>query len=445
MRSLRFLLLLIPAGTCVAAFWGCGGAAANGEAGGVGGAPSGVSGTTVSGTSGSGSFATSGSGGSATGNGLAGTCTADTDCGGDLWCLHPTTTNDPVFGGGAPRGFCTKACVMDPDCGPGAVCFANTMGQTGHCTLGCTIGPPVSGVEGPLTPLSTGKCRGRDDVRCAETSGDAGACLPTCSSDDQCGGDVCDPVHGVCVSTPPDGGLPTGVACDPTAKPNACEGLCVAFKTPGDVSICSRPCVFGGASDSSLECGGPQNGLCGFHRDDFGAGDLGYCTLACSGYADCLNPRYGCFTVPNLTPSSGKGYCFAASGCPISDGGDDGGDGGDCGGGLVCAQTPVGPLCLDPAFALPDGGFGDAGPSPSDAGDAGSHDAGTDGGPIDGAVDAGPIDGAVDAGPIDGADDAGTDDGGASDAGPLDAGLHDAGGSDAGAKDAGGPDAGDGG
>src|SRR5262249_7834941 len=157
----------------------------------------------------------------------------------------------------------------------------------------------------------------------------------------------------------------------------SCEGLCLTFTSGVDLSICSRPCVFGGASDTSPACGGPEKGLCAFHRSSFGAGDLGYCTLPCSAYAHSQTPRYRCFPVPLLPPMSGKGYCFAATPCSN-------GDCGDGGSGLVCTPTPVGPLCLDPSFGLPDGGFGDAGPD--DAGDAGLHDA-----DIDGPHDGGPI------------------------------------------------------
>src|SRR5262249_22516811 len=103
-RSARFLLLLIPAGSCVAGFWGCGASVERGsEAAGVGGSSHLVSGAQASGSSNTGFVTSSGVGG-AHGAGLTAPCMNDSDCGGDLWCLHPTMV-DPVFGGGAPRGF----------------------------------------------------------------------------------------------------------------------------------------------------------------------------------------------------------------------------------------------------------------------------------------------------------------------------------------------------
>jgi hypothetical protein len=421
-RSPRFfLLLLIPVGSCVAGFGGCslsltalgpgsgGASAAISSASGAGGGAAGGLAITVGGT------------GGAYGGGLSAACSTNADCGGALACLGPTM-NDAIFGGGAPGGFCTKACLVNTDCGPGAVCYSNEPNQTGHCTLACTIGPPIPSVAGLFTPLLMGKCLARNEVRCAETSGDAGACLPTCSADDQCGGHACDPASAVCV-VDAGAGLPTGVACDPSTTPTGCAGLCVTFMTPADVSICSRPCVLGGAGDSSPECGGPQNGLCAFHRDAFGAGDLGYCTLACTAHTDCLNPRFGCFTVPLLTPTSGKGYCFAANPCPDGQS--------DCTAPDLCTPTDAGPVCLEPT--LPP----DAGP------DGGPDDAGTgDGGPGDGGIDDA---GAADAGDA-GLEDAG-DAGNTSlgDAGKGDTDAGDAGQDETDAGDVDGGDGGDGG
>jgi len=280
------------------------------------------------------------------------------DCGGLLFCLNETS-DDPIFGGGPAGGLCTKACVSDNDCpGTHAACLKNNNVEPGRCTLTCTIGPPLAGYHQALDPQ---KCRGRDDLRCESVKGLGAVCLPTCGSDAQCGpGRACDPRLGVCV-TQPSAGLATGAKCDPAAMPTSCAGRCVSFD-PG-ASGCSSPCVLGGALLDSLDCGGPDAGLCAFAPAENGAGDVGYCTPSCVAHADCQNPDFWCFSVPDFTAKFGKGYCFAATPCKAPS---------DCAQpSQTCTATPSGSYCLDPSFPLQkpsgDGGAEDGG-GPVDAG-----------------------------------------------------------------------------
>jgi hypothetical protein len=409
------LFLLVPVGALVAWFGGCGiSTAENGATGG-----SGIGSVSSSVSAGGGDLA-SGTGGAASGK-LAAPCSSDADCGGDLTCLRPGDM-DMVFGGGAPGGFCTKVCYGDAACATeGGVCLLTAPEEAGRCTLPCTLGPPVSGVPGLFVPLSSTKCRGREDVRCVKSTATSGVCLPTCGEDAQCGGGGgrCDPRTAVCVQTPSTGD-PTGAACDPSVMPSNCAGQCIIFTT--GLAMCSEPCVLGGASPQSLDCGGADHGLCAFHPTGNGAGDTGFCSPACMEQSDCGNPYFWCFGVPGLTEVLHRGYCFAAGGCPHGQS--------DCvpsnDGGVnqppyVCTNTPAGPLCLDPQFSIAagDAGAGDGGDSGmSDAGmsDAGTGDAGTgdasmapnDAGYGDGATnDAGPDDAGMTMGSIDAGGDGG--------------------------------------
>jgi hypothetical protein len=370
-----FLWLLLPALTLAGGFWGCGILVEQGSTSTTGGS--------VSATSSGGGAGGGGAGGGAiVGGHIAAACQSDADCGGDLECLGPDAM-DPVFGGGAAGGFCTRPCNADADCASdGGVCYKVDSNQAGRCTLACTFGPPISGIFSPLDPA---KCRGREEVRCAQVATTVEVCLPTCGENAQCGGRACDPRAAVCVDTP-NTGAPLGAPCD---LKTPCAGVCISFLT-GNASMCSQPCVLGGSVQQSDDCGGLEEGLCAFHASESGAGDTGFCTPACTSQQDCPIPGFGCFGVPPLTQQLGKGYCFAATPCPAneaSDGGEasEAGDAGDTSdASCVCTPTDSGPLCLDPAF-LPDGGafdggFGDAGVFDAGDVDAGPTDAGNDGG-----------------------------------------------------------------
>ncbi len=385
MRFAKILLLLSPAGL-VAGFGGCGVSLADSGSG-VGGSH--TSSTIVASAETSGSAGVGG-GADAGGSGIGGLCVDSAQCAPGLSCLT-AGANDPVFGGGAPGGFCTQVCSADVDCaGMGGVCYSAVSGQPGRCTLPCTIAPPVTdagadagGDAGTDADAGAPKCLGRDDVRCTKVAEGVDDCLPTCSSDSQCLGRVCDPRSAVCVDPPATPGAPTGTPCDASAlsdggASNPCAGVCILFD-PG-YGMCSQPCVLGGASDD--ECGGPMNGICAFHPDPNEDGDTGYCTNACTTPADCNNPIFGCFGVPSLTQGSGKGYCFAATTCPNGDQ--------DCAKtpGYVCTETLSGPQCLDPMFLPPppdggvpeggtDAGTSDGGADGADEGDSGASDAAT--------------------------------------------------------------------
>jgi hypothetical protein len=365
----------------------------------------------------------SGAGGSSTGgSATGGAANAGSSCGDGLTCVD-SATDDPIFGGGPPGGFCTKSCMSDTDCAHlGGVCYMPDPTQAGRCTLTCTIGPAATSVgelfTSPSGLLRSSKCLGRDDLRCVNTTATAGVCLPTCGDANDCSGRACDPRVAVCVDAP-NTGKPTGAACDPNELPTPCAGSCVLFQT--GIAMCSSPCVLGGAPATvdggplmplPEDCGGASNGICAFHPVTNGAGDTGSCSPACVQQGDCAAPSFWCFSVRAITPTSQKGYCFSATPCPNGQtdctggavdagapdasgtGGAGGGGTGGAGGsaaadagpdaaaadagadggagdagpvGLVCTQTPLGAYCLDPAFPL--GDLPDA--SAPDAGDGG--------------------------------------------------------------------------
>jgi hypothetical protein len=378
----RLVLVLVPVGA-VAASGGCGASSSAGL--GVGGTTSVIVGPGGSGGTTTISFST---GGSSVGQ-IALQCTSDADCGGDLGCVLPGD-DDLVFGGGAPGGFCTKPCSADADCvAEGGICYRPDPTEAGRCTLACGFGPPITDVAGLFDPLPAVKCRARDDVRCISYGTTDGACIPTCGSDSQCyvSGGHCDPRTAVCVTTP-SGGDPNGSTCDPSKEVDTCAGLCVGFQT-GD-SMCSEPCVLGGAGVASPACGGPDEGLCAFHPATNGAGDTGFCTPSCGLQSDCQNPSFWCFAVAPLTAVTQRGYCFAATPCPNGPPDCSPGDGGPV---YTCTGTAAGPFCLDTTFPLDaDAGLPDAGAS--EGLDAGAPDGGGDdgGSPDAGALDAGPGD-----------------------------------------------------
>jgi hypothetical protein len=286
-----------------------------------------------------------GNGGGGGGSGVGSACQDDAKCASGLTCLT-SGASDPIFGGGAPDGFCTQACAADTDClSPGSVCLKIDPGQAGRCTLSCTLGPAIQTVADLVSGnLDMDKCLGRDDLRCVKIKGSDGVCLPTCGSDSQCPGPgrACDPRLAVCVDKPHPG-LSTGSACDPNESPTPCAGLCVSFDS--GVAMCSTHCVLGGTN--AFDCGGPEHGFCAFRPTANGAGDGGFCTPACAAHTDCQNPTFWCFNVPGLSSASNKGYCFAATPCP--------GGQSDCiaanDSNYLCTQTPAGSFCLDTAFA----------------------------------------------------------------------------------------------
>ena len=285
---------------------------------------------------------TTSTGGNAADN-LALQCAADSDCGAGLKCLTGDA-NNPILGGGAANGYCSKDCATDDDCpGNASFCLGATAGKPGICLLTCDIGPKLSS---PVEPLDEGKCLGREDLRCGavNASGQITACLPTCGSDDQCPtAKVCDPRSEVCVTTAHTG-LPLGAKCNPMAPTPECAGLCINFS--GGETMCSSPCVLGGVIDfNDLEavkdCGGLSKGLCAYSPTNNGAGDFGICAQACKEQGDCQNPTFWCGDVG--LPDNG--FCFGGvKACPKGDA--------DCADPETCADTKFGPLCLDPKYPL---------------------------------------------------------------------------------------------
>jgi hypothetical protein len=302
-----------------------------------------ATGTSVATGSGGGSDADAGVGGGA---GLAAACTSDATCGFGLTCLTDTI-DDPVFGGGPAGGFCTAACSGDADCASlGGVCLQIDPGQSGRCTLPCTIGPAINSVASLFDPLDPTKCLGREDLRCGKATGDIGKCLPTCGEDAQChDGRSCDPRLAVCVSKPSTGDA-IGSTCDPMATDTSCAGLCVGFNS--GVAMCSSRCVLGGEKLQTSDCGGPAHGICAFRPAANGPGDAGYCSPSCGAQSDCQTPNFWCFDIAGVSEQTHRGYCFAAASCPNGQA--------DCvaanDANFTCTATPYGAFCLDPAFPV---------------------------------------------------------------------------------------------
>lgn len=104
---------------------------------------------------------------------------------------------------------------------------------------------------------------------------DGGICMPLCATDADCYGGVCDPASGLCR---PAGtvilGSPIGSACDPSAKPGTCAGVCqVADPNDPTVGTCTRACSVGNPD----ACG--PGATCVGVIPDAKQGDLGVCRL----------------------------------------------------------------------------------------------------------------------------------------------------------------------
>jgi hypothetical protein len=142
-------------------------------------------------------------------------CESDGDCGGELSCL--TSGGDPFgVGGGPAQGYCSTPCAFVEDCPGGSVC-ATTPGG-GYCLRACDVG-------------SDGDC-GRDTALCTAIGG-SGACLPDCTSSDECGARACDPGLGLCVDAV--GPAPVDCATDDDCTQGVCDPLlrlCVLAPDP---------------------------------------------------------------------------------------------------------------------------------------------------------------------------------------------------------------------
>lgn len=361
MKALGYFVLFASVGVGLGAFVAC--SSSNDTAAGAGGSSSSSSSSSASSTSSSTSSSSSSSG--STPPVLAGACTKDADCGGDLACSLPSV-DDPVFSGGPAGGYCTKPCTTQTDCPTPGICHLGASGGgLMECLLPCTIGPDLTQIDEKLDPS---KCRGRSDLRCVQLSQTDAVCLPTCGMDAQCVAPrVCDPRLSVCVEPAKvNKGDKTGASCDPTAMPPTCSGICISA-TSADLRMCTEPCGLGQPlTDPPQDCGGLDQGLCAFRPTGFGAGDQGFCTNACKSQDDCQNPDWWCF---GATFQKGNGYCLPAVDCPNGDV--------DCVDSSSnplkekCHATKYGPKCIDTTWPLGtaapiDGGAGGA--APSDAG-----------------------------------------------------------------------------
>jgi hypothetical protein len=286
-----------------------------------------------------------GSGGAGGGEdpGLAAPCEIDAHCGPDAFCLTADAPSEIFPAGGPAGGYCTRACTGDLDCpGEGSTCH-----RSGVCLLGCTFGPPLaSWVE----PLHDDKCRGREDLVCAYFDGIESICRPICGSDEQCpAGLSCDRRSGLCTESP-FSGEPNGSACSTPGEPDVCEGFCI---NTGDSLVCASACVAGGAAVSH-DCGGLENGFCGFVPSNAGAGDLGMCTRACTTHGDCNAPSYLCVGLREFVGQFvSNGFCFSALTC--AEAGVSLGEPCYVNANYIgdCTQTQWGDLCVDPAFGSP--------------------------------------------------------------------------------------------
>jgi hypothetical protein len=333
--------MLFAAALAVAGFWGCNGSknsstgtAGTGATGGSG-ATGGTGGTTGKGGSG-------GTGGMTTTTSqppdyswLGSTCMADSDCPKGGKCILDTD-NDPLIGGGAAGGYCTKPCEVATDCGLGNTCLDDGQGHK-ECFLGCTFGqPPIMYLNDALDET---KCHGREDLRCQQLQDGSEICLPTCGSDSQCGARQCDPRLAVCVDMPTKGKA-LGEKCDPKAMMTDCAGTCIGIT--GGNAECTSPCVMGGAiDDTTTDCGGLDKGVCIYSPKGTGVGDLAFCTKSCKKQDDCQTPGFFCFNL-NI-PSNGA--CLDSVAC-MSDA--------DCAnlpnGG--CVNTNIGKYCMSSKYPL---------------------------------------------------------------------------------------------
>lgn len=281
-------------------------------------------------------------------------CGVDSDCPGGLRCAS-ALADEPAFHGGPAGGYCTKTCSASTECpGTTSACYHAENAPEGVCVLGCELGPALAALDDPLLPS---KCHGRDDVRCSSFD-QLAACIPTCGADEQCpAGRYCDPRWSVCVDAPTQGKV-AGDPCDPS-KTDECAGVCVQVTgTDPPVAFCSSFCALGGDVAQTLDCGGFASGLCAFAPSTgSGPGDAGLCAEVCQAHVDCQLPTFACRAIDGLTGTVvDGGYCLFTQPCTKL-GEDCGSQGGPAG--LLCTDTPDGPLCLDPTF--PFDGQGGAG------------------------------------------------------------------------------------
>lgn len=329
-----------------AALFGVGVTGCDGETGGGGGNGGSGGGTTTATQTGTTTGATTGTTSTTTtttaiqpSNFLGLSCTADAQCGPMGKCIQ-TTDNDPFLGGGPAGGYCTKPCQADNECGIGNVCFYDEPSGVGECILGCIFGEPeLMFLDDELDPS---KCNGREDVRCAQLQDGSEVCLPTCGSDSQCDGRVCDPRLAVCVDTP-NAGKALGEQCDPEAMEPECAGTCITIGSGDptmDKYMCTSPCVMAGIVEGSDDCGGLEKGICIYSPSGTGVGDTAFCAESCTAQEDCQYPNFFCNNINVQT----TGVCLDAepctsdAQCTFTD--------------AECIETTLGKFCMSPSYPL---------------------------------------------------------------------------------------------
>jgi MYXO-CTERM domain-containing protein len=231
-------------------------------------------------------------------------CKKDGDCSAGLHCV-PSSSNE-LNGGAAANGLCTVDCTAhgQADCDAvdtGSLCLpVNATTKAAYCYERCNEGVPTT---------DTPKCHNRVDMACAPSSSGVGFCAPTCRADTDCSGRKCSLVSGLCVDSVK-GTLPTGAACDPTAKTTACEGSCLPLTTDTASeknSICSSVCSLGmpGSCGQAASSSAKPTAACLVTFDTGeSVGDIGACAQFCDCNADCKNPNFVCQAV---VPSIGRG------------------------------------------------------------------------------------------------------------------------------------------
>jgi len=200
---------------------------------------------------------------------LGASCTADTDCAYDEFCLDPK-----MLGGSGPER-CTRVCCTSSDCDPdpGAVCWVPPGGGGSFCRPAVEVGRATPGTLGPLATCTT-------NAECRSGRCDGQVCADTCCTDTPCseGNGVCraaNPALGEAPGfwcSPPSGmGLDRYTVCSMDA--DCASGLCVDFGLKN--LYCSSPCC------SSDDCedleGAPVRCvmLTGVHAGERACGKLG--------------------------------------------------------------------------------------------------------------------------------------------------------------------------
>jgi hypothetical protein len=245
-------------------------------------------------------------------------CELDADCGVGFLCWSEAPREELGFVGGPAHGYCTLGCTQPEDCqhvDPGAACSVPTGLDRGVCLRGCLSKDPDPGEL---------KCLDRTDVACWSTavlgtepfsvvSRQQGFCTPSCGSDADCSGNVCDLATGLCTDVARQG-LAIGAGCG--VDDDCASGLCLS--PVGGSSYCSATCVFGTLGCGFAEADGARSAVCAAPLlaqggVSEGLGDVGTCFETCRPGAACTSPEWQCVAAAQL--SAVGGVCqFVGSG-----------------------------------------------------------------------------------------------------------------------------------